>query len=404
MTGNTGCMVFLVAVFSSIMIGPAEAQHTFKEGYVVMQNSDTIVGLINVKSNSKNASVCEFKYPDSDEIQMFSPAEITSYKIENSKLYVSKQAMIEDSARLVFLEYLINGIVDLYYLKQGSKEYYFIDKEGVLHELSNEKKLVTENDLTYEKSSNQYIGVLKVLFQDSPELYQDIGNTEFAYRPLIKITKDYHNLVCTEYECIDYTKSLQSRIWIEPLFGIGRSKMTLKGSQEYDLNSNALIGVSLRIMPSFTYFWSLNTGLIYSKNTFGEEYISRLVDDFERLLTIELNYSIIRIPIGIEYWIPSKVVRPFVSAGINNCIILNPEYSVKYIGEFSTTNIDSEFRKYNFGFTGSAGIKFFFPNNGYISIKGDYEYRIPSTNTGYVLDYATVNSFMISLGYGISIQ
>src|SRR5690606_19029721 len=97
--------------------------------------------------------------------------------------------------------------------------------------------------------SNQYIGLLSYLFQDSPELSNQIKSTDFGFKPLIKITKDYHNNVCDEYSCIDYTKSTKTKIHLEPFIGVMNSWMKLESSSDVAYDIKPVIGINFRFKP-----------------------------------------------------------------------------------------------------------------------------------------------------------
>ncbi len=96
---------------------------------------------------------------------------LKAYRIENGNYYISKDVTIDSLKQKVFLEYLVKGIVDLYYLKDSQKEIYFLEKDNQMIPLSNDASIVTisSNDgseKNYEKKSNQYKSVLTYLFQN----------------------------------------------------------------------------------------------------------------------------------------------------------------------------------------------------------------------------------------------
>jgi hypothetical protein len=205
-------------ILSLLLLQPLlviSGQKFFKPGYIVTNKNDTIRGLVSLQTKSDYSKMCSYMDSEKKEKKIYTPEEISSYRIENKMLFQSKEIEINKVKTRVFLEYLVNGIADLYYLYQPDGDVYFITKDTVLIPLTNRPKSVTVNEdvigmrpdiKTYEGESNQYKGVLRYLFQDSPEVVKEIEGTAFNHKSLIKITKNYHNSIAKDKKCIDYTK------------------------------------------------------------------------------------------------------------------------------------------------------------------------------------------------------
>jgi hypothetical protein len=104
------------------------AQSDFRPGYIVNNNGDTLTGLIDYKGNQANARKCIFKLSNDASEEKFTPDDIKAYRFIDSKYYVSKKVMTEDSTETqLFLEYLIDGIVDIYYYLSPSGDNYYVD-------------------------------------------------------------------------------------------------------------------------------------------------------------------------------------------------------------------------------------------------------------------------------------
>ena len=136
-----GCLLFYLIFFQYCYI--SFGQGNFRPGYIVTYNSDTLRGFIKLKSNFENSKSCIFKTEKNQIPKILSPDDIRAYRIENGKYYLSKEIEIDSLKKKVFLEYLVNGIVNLYYYKDPLNEYYFIEKDKILSRLSNEGSIVT---------------------------------------------------------------------------------------------------------------------------------------------------------------------------------------------------------------------------------------------------------------------
>lgn len=378
-------------------------QKDYKSGYIITNEFDTIYGFVNLKSNFLNSRSCEFRENGTIGSKTYSPQDIHSYRIENSKYYISKEITLNNETKRIFLEYLVDGIVDLYYLKEAREDIYFIEKEGILHQLSNEEKEVIVNNVTYLKNSNQYIGILNDLFRESPETINEIKNTSFSYKSLINITKDYHNYVCKDQTCIDYTKSAKKNIWVELNTGSGFSWMGLKTSGDYSYNVRPFGGVNIRFIPFRShYVWNFTTGVNISANDFVGDFKNDLFI-YELTYHISTKYTMIHIPFKVEYSFPADKLQPFVALSYNNIILINSNYQIYEKYPYGTIPVNSALRKYQLGLSFDLGMRFYLNKNSYIYIKNEIEFRKSAQNYRHALDYHRVFSEMISFGYGFRI-
>jgi hypothetical protein len=400
--------LIVIVLFPLLTFG----QKGFLPGYIITNDFDTLKGLINLNSNYENSRSCSFIGGDDQNPKTFSPDDIKGYRIENSRFYLAKDIKIDSIQRRVFLEYLVDGIVDLYYLKEPLEEYYFIEKDARLITLSNEEtivKVMMEDaekpyERTFIKNSDQYKRILTYLFQDSPALKERINNTSFAYKPLIKITKDYHNSVC-DYGCIDFTKSTEQGLFIEPSAGMINAWMGLriKTSDSFAHDLKPYYGLQLRIKP-FKGYSRLNLllGANYSSNSFQGDFNALYDDLFPIEYRIHTDYSLLRIPLGVDYSFTEGKLQPFISFVFNIIIILNPDYEVTRVD--SGSKIETPFRTYQYGLSPGVGLKYIINKRFYLYQKNEFEYRIPSANFGWILDNHFVYSYLGSLGLGIKIK
>ncbi len=406
---KTCFLIFLIFIqFCIISYG----QKGFKPGYIITNDFDTLRGFIRLKSNIENSGSCDFITGKNQPSKSYSPDDIRAYRIENSKYYVSKSVMIDSSRQRVFLEYLVDGIVDLFYYKDLGREYYFIQKDTLLLPLTNKGSIVTvkeqglrgEYEENYFKNSNQYKRILQYLFQESPDVLKEIPYTAFDYRPLIKITKDYHNSVCKDHKCIDFTKSTNKSLYLEPYFGIINSWMGLKTSKDNVREIKPYLGLQLRLKPFKGFsMWNLLVGLNYSTNNFQGDFENSL-NQYGLPYWIRTKYSILRVPITVEYTMPLEKLLPFVSISYDNVLLLSTDYEVVSVHGTNRNPEYTYFRKYQYGASFGFGVKYKLNNNNYLFLKNEFEYRIPGAGLGYVLDESKVYSYMINLGYSFKIK
>jgi hypothetical protein len=186
-----------------------KAQTDFRPGYVFTNSGDTLFGQIDYRGDLLMGSICKFKNPD-NKIVEYSPNDIAGYRFINSKYFVSKSVKTGNETKQVFLEYLIIGLVDIYYYKDDG-EHYLVD---INHDICELKTIKTEEKIenqTYIKEKREYVGYLKILFNKSPSISKKVENLSLSQISLIKIANAYQKEVCPDQKCIIYEKKFPKR-------------------------------------------------------------------------------------------------------------------------------------------------------------------------------------------------
>lgn len=186
------------------------AQSDFQKGYVINNDQDTLHGWIDNKAFHFNAQHCDFKTDLAGEASRYKPSDLQGYRFVGGKFYVTKEV---DGA-LVFLEYLIDGIMDIYFY-QGldRKARYYAQKEGSpLLELRYEAGTKRVDGTQYSYENKHYTGPLKYLTNDYPLFQHRIDKMgKLKHKEIISLAEDYHEKSC-DYGCIVYSKSQSRRI------------------------------------------------------------------------------------------------------------------------------------------------------------------------------------------------
>lgn len=392
--------------FFFLLTSPLISQKDFKPGFIIKNEQDTIYGLINVNSNSKNSLSCEFKKEENAVVQHYKPFDIQAYKIDHEKFYVSKEVVFNDEKKQFFLEYLVNGIVDLFYLNYNTLGYFYIEKGDTIVRLSNnEYDYKNKYGTKYRTNSKQYKGTLKYLFNDSPEIFNKINNTSLSIKPMISLTEDYHNSVCDDYKCINYRKNTKIDISIEPYVGYVYSIMGLQNSNDKYSDNSLGFGVNMRLSSLTTRrFWNYIIGINYSSNAFNGDF-THTNGKYERTHRAEINYSLVKIPLKIEYTFPGKRIQPSILFGYNNIFVFNANSSLEIVTTVDDYTIpdESKIRTYQYGIVGGVGIKIPVNERYSINLNGEYEIRFPGINSHQFFDFQKVSSFSLNLGYCIRV-
>ena len=106
-------------------ISVLKAQTDFREGFIIDLKNDTLIGEINYRGDILMGEVCLFKSNKDGTITKFEPKDILGYRYKDDRYFITKQ--IENKP--VFLEFLIKGKINVFYLRNKGGDHYFIEKE-----------------------------------------------------------------------------------------------------------------------------------------------------------------------------------------------------------------------------------------------------------------------------------
>ena len=288
----------------------AFSQSNYEPGYVITLQGDTLYGEIDYRENRTMRRICRFK--TNGNVTEFTPNDITAYRFIDSKYFVSR----EIDGQKHFFEFLVKGQLNLYALGN----LFYIEKE-------NEPLILLpyEKGKTYNKDGKEYFinpgtqlrGRLTYYMQDAPQLQAEINSIgEPTPRNLIKIAKNYHNMVCTTgEECIVFEKKMPPvRVKVElvaqgyrffnymisPIEEEQQDDFTILSEYQNIAHFGALLYIGMPRQSENLYF---KTGFFAG------------ITKTERLFKVPLQFQYV--------FFPKWKVRPFLSGG----------YNFYYIGE-----------------------------------------------------------------------
>jgi len=306
------------------------SQNDFRKGFIVTLNLDTIHGFVDYTNPDLRSRTCIFRIDENSQIERYNADELNSYFVSN-KIFESKDVNIADSLMPMFVEYLVNGIVDLYFLQFRGRQYFFIEKDGKMYKLSGEdQEIAPDGSIRYRKS-NQYIGILSWIMADAKDFRETIYTTEFNHRSLVDLTKKYHDIVCDvdDPECIIYyskRRSLLDTRWqinIGLSMGYSYSQLSLKSRFVRGLKVSAGSGRGLadqyHFMSTNSDFNSSTTGIlpgIFIQLDRNTKYFLLIGFFYQELDHSYLSIRNIHIPLLLDYEITRyRKLTPFFTLG-----------------------------------------------------------------------------------------
>ncbi len=363
--------ILLVLIGSVVFVKTAYSQSDFRDGYIITNKNDTVVGQIDYKGNRSNAKRCLFIKSGESEMRTYLPDEIKAYRYTDSKYYVSKKVNTTDGEKHLFLEFLINGIANIYYYREGTNEHYFLEKEeGNLVPLIKEQKEIEVGNTKYVKEVKRYVGTLKYEFKDAPGVINKTDNVKLDHQSLIRIAKDYNDEVCKNGKCIIYEKKVPKvSLSVGPFAGMNFMNMATKiyGDIEYvkDFNSvtNPSFGLFLKVsLPSLNERLFFQYETFYDSKTFKASNVKSSSTNYHN--DLEVTFKSINNTFVMRYEFPRGKIRPVFQGGVFiNYSVKTDFKSTRYvqIGSGTSnqgTSTDNQFENSNFGMVAGIGCIF----------------------------------------------
>ncbi len=240
---------FLALTILSIFVtSEAHTQERFRKGYIITKSNDTIFGYLQYRGSKTSSQICHFRRSDDHPVQKFNPHEISGYRFEDGKYFISRKIIDQGEPVERFLEFLIKGKASVYFLESGDASRYFLEteREGLI-ELSEPEKIIHSDSGAYFNIP-KYKGKLLYMLADCPEIREDIIQTPLRPKPMIK----YHDLVCTDEACTVFErryKKLKLQPSVYAGYGMKRLKFGSGLISDYTPVMNA--GAALQLLNLF---------------------------------------------------------------------------------------------------------------------------------------------------------
>jgi hypothetical protein len=346
------------------------AQSDFRSGYIVTTSQDTIQGLLDYQSETKNARQVYFKRTQSAEPAKYESTDLLAYGFTGSKMYESKKIKLDNATTVIaFLELLVKGKISLYHLKDDERFYIEKAEQEIMPLFETKVKVKHENGTDFIETRKIYLGVLNNIMADCPGVQKAIRRTKLDYSSLMDLVNVYNNFGIEK-------KSLQTKrkfLILKKGVLVGAQTTSMRFTTipaalpEYEFLTRTDFPADIQpfggIFINSTFPWITEKVSIqleaqflkahYYSNTQHIQYNAYTIHDE---FTINLNY--LRFPVLFRYSYPKGKLRPYIQAGILNDFVLNKK--VHLISEQQTsrsvsTSERSEMNMRNYSLYGTLG-------------------------------------------------
>ncbi|MEM6377945.1 MAG: hypothetical protein AAF705_07015, partial [Bacteroidota bacterium] len=170
-------------------------QATFLEGQVILNNGDTLNGLIGISGSNRRYRECLFRTGLKADTRVINPEEAKAYLVKDRSYFISQKIEIEPSVeQIVFLEYILKGKASL--LKHQN-QYFLAEEDQALKKIPYRADAEQGNidQARNRKQQLEWFDFLNGLKADCPELteyYADSRNVKANAKNLTEIIRRYN--------------------------------------------------------------------------------------------------------------------------------------------------------------------------------------------------------------------
>ncbi len=289
------CLNLLLTVCLFFSLSELYAQ----QDYIIIDHGRRIEGM-RIKDNGpvENAHLCQVM--GVLDLTDYRPEQLVGYGFGKGKDFVSKEIVVNDVRKKVFLELLTAGRFDLYYYaaKEGGR--FFLEKED-------ESFLELQRG---EESGDQedFQQLLSVLMQDCEHIEEVVDYVNFRKFSLRKLLRLYNTCIQQPFPIARYGALLG----YSGLRLYAPSKVDLELFQQLDFNLHASFTVGLFAdIPIMSSYMSFHPEIQYSVHKAA---YSQIVNAMKT--EVELDLVMVNVPILIRYSFPYLKWRPFINAGV----------------------------------------------------------------------------------------
>jgi len=210
---NMKLRILFTFLLLSLCLTATFAQSNFRRGFIITNEQDTVSGWIDFRTDVRNMQVCDFRETETGETRTFLPGEIFGYRFyDEGKFYVSREIMINNAPRTVFLEFIVQGMMNLYYYietlpdtHEVVEHYFFEDAAGRIIPVSKRPNRLDSvaRGVVVEREDLRYRGAIRYIFNEHETIAKQADGLRFNHQAMINLAREYHDLTCPiGEECI----------------------------------------------------------------------------------------------------------------------------------------------------------------------------------------------------------
>lgn len=381
----------LIIFFLSVIHFSYSANIEWLKGYIVTNASDTIHGQLAYRDGQGDWKECLFRQSYNAEYKTFSPEQIRAYGYDSGLSFVSKEVKLFKVRQRLFIQPLLLGVMDLYYLDikkcpefpNGYAAYIVRNTSDQMMELIDPSKSDNRDIVRRQNKAK-----LNYLFSGYHQLQEDIKKLDADRYQWIALFQKYHDTICNDTVCTYYEEKKMSSHWFLTPYLMGKYN---KVGFNNLVNENSFTpGVGIAVTRSISKFTDRNlfhiglelSGISVSSHGKGTEQI-----DFSTLSLINYyNYE--------NRFVYGKVA-PLFEVGVFHGLQFTTENKLESQYDI-LKNVD--YSKYFYGISLGTGIAFK-TKHTWIPVKIQYRYYFWGARSLEGVSLNKINGVTLSVGY-----
>lgn len=327
------------------------AQASFRPGYIITLQGDTVRGSVDYASNVRGATECRFKPAATDVLEKYQPAQLNGYGVLHDRFYQAHTILrvnpsVDTTSQRVFLEVLVQGAATLfYYADDNSTSQYFIQiGTRPVQPLVLRIDYVVENGSRLKREKALFRGTLATALQGCPAVQSKVGTVRFTVSDLSSITRQYNDCVGGRQVVSEVAApKRRSYFLLEAVVGVQTS--TLRFSGDIDLRDAAIsggvrpiVGIALQqYLPTMANRLGLRVELLYQPQRYEQEVLAP-VAPYAAFKEVRVHLDQLRVPVALRYKPLNGRFQPFVEVGGSIAIALTNTNEYRYISQSSSAS------------------------------------------------------------------
>ncbi|PLX18759.1 MAG: hypothetical protein C0599_11755 [Salinivirgaceae bacterium] len=346
-------IIFIINIL--LIVNNTFSQNDFRNGYIITNENDTIVGQIDYRSNLQNYKSCIFKVEEKK--IKYNPGDIFGYGYDNDKFFSSQIVNGE------FVEVLVLGDLSLY----KSLNKYFLKKDTTIFVLESFYETVMTNNRYAVRVNTEWYGIISYLISDC------FTNTKNLIERISFNEKELANLVVKYNKCkgASFKEFKSKKQWVEynysATIGLVGSDIQISNSSssfsylfDKSYSVDPSVGVQFNILfPRIAEKISLQGEMSLMKSSY---YSSVLIKGYPDV-SYDNNIDLIKLsfPISVKRFFPVRNYLLYIQGGFNYELLLSAKASlatgiVTEVGVEETELSEIDINRNQVGLFGGIGV------------------------------------------------
>ena len=330
----------VLALFCLAGAVPAAGQKSFRPGYVVLPGGDTLRGEVDARGQQRMTRGCLFRPADGAAPTRYAPADLKAYGVRGGARYVACRLPLPIGVEvpgvlaapsLLFLQVLAQGRAMLYtYADENDQARYYLGQGGQpLIELVQTTRIIQTDQAPIQERTFPFRQVLSQAFGDCAAVQPLVLKAELADSQLTAIF-DRYNACAQDGRAPSWSAARISRARFGLILGAQMANSALKDKGDVTLRSRLrpLLGVGLLVNPAmFNRKVAVRIEALYYAQLHEAEYRRNngVVTTLNSDCRASVSLKTVRVPLLLRYTVPLGKLKPYIQAGVETAVLLNPK-------------------------------------------------------------------------------